>query len=197
MFTGIIEEKGKIVGWTGNGRGKKTLHIFGPSVARQLKVGRSISVNGVCLTVTQRTKTRFSCDLTLETLRRTNMGQLQVGDAVNLETALTLDKPLDGHLVQGHVDGTGRVKLYSRRKGGTILRVTIPEKLSPYVAEKGSIAIDGVSLTVTKVRGDAFEVVLIPHTEEVTNLDKKKVGDVVNLEIDPIARYLSRFIHAN
>ena len=183
MFTGIVQATGKILRLD-------PLEIDCPQLDRKdVAIGDSISVQGVCLTVTQLTKTGFTADVSTET-RRVTTGLDEAGVAVNLEKALALGDRLGGHLVSGHIDGIGEVLSFA----GGVLRVRAPRELARYVARKGSICVDGVSLTVNRVEGDTFEVFLIPHTQEVTTLGRLAAGAKVNLEVDLIARYLERLV---
>ncbi len=191
MFTGIIQEKGKVAKIDRKSRAG-TIAIAAPRLARHVRYGGSISVNGACLTVTKRLGSVLFFDIHSETWSRTNFRDLKVGARVNLEGSLSLGDPLDGHLVQGHVDGRGKVLRHQRIRGGSVMEVEIPKRLEPLIAEKGSVSVDGVSLTVTHVNGSSFQVALIPHTLQRTNLADRHPGDHVNLEIDPIARYLRR-----
>lgn len=191
MFTGIIQEKGKVKTIDRN-RSGGTLVISAPRLARRIRMGASVSVNGACLTVTGRHQHTLTFDIHSETWSRTNFRDLAPGAPVNLEAALSMGDPLDGHLVQGHVDGTGEVLEHRKEGGGSVMEVGIPKRLAPFIAEKGSVSIDGVSLTVTRANHSSFQVALIPHTLQKTNLSGRRTGDRVNLEIDPIARYVQR-----
>jgi riboflavin synthase len=192
MFSGIIAAVGRI-SLIERGRDGLRLAIdAGKLGLRDVSVGDSITVNGACLTVVKRGKKRFSVDVSRETLRVT-AGLDREGE-VNLEKALRLSNKLDGHLVLGHVDGVGKVTKVERLGANRLLRVRAPASLSRYIARKGSIAVDGVSLTVNAVRGAEFEVNLIPHTLAVTTLRDRRAGDRVNLEVDPLARYAERLL---
>ncbi|MFG1695732.1 riboflavin synthase [Nonomuraea sp. NPDC049309] len=193
MFTGIIEEKGEVTAIEHAGGGA-LLSVRGPLVTSDAKHGDSIAVNGVCLTVVEVDGDVFTVDVIKESLDRSSLGGLTVGSAVNLERAVRADQRLGGHIVQGHVDGTS--VLLSRRPGESWddLRFSLPEALSPYVAEKGSIAIDGISLTVTTVDDESFGVSLIPTTLKLTTMGERQVGDVVNIEVDVIAKYVERLV---
>jgi riboflavin synthase len=185
MFTGIVEELGSVRSLSA-GR----LEVGCELVAGDSEVGSSVAVNGVCLTVVDRAPDRLAFDLSRETLRRSSLGRLAPGDPVNLERPLTLAGRLGGHLVQGHVDGVAQVEAIERRSGGATLTVRLPESLARYVVEKGSISVDGVSLTVTTVSDGRFSVALIPHTLATTTLGAVRAGDAVNLEVDLIAKYV-------
>jgi riboflavin synthase len=192
MFSGIIAAVGKI-NRIERAKDKLRLDIASGKLGlRDIAIGDSISVNGACLTVVKRTKKSFSVDVSRETLRCT-AGLDRTGD-VNLEKALRLSDRLDGHLVLGHVDGVGTVTEAGRLGANRLLRVRSPAALSRYIARKGSIAVQGVSLTVNAVRGTEFEVNLIPHTLAVTTLKDLRTGDRVNLEVDPLARYAERLL---
>jgi riboflavin synthase len=192
MFTGIIAAVGKI-SRVEPGKGGLGIAIDAGELGLSgLKVGDSVAVNGVCLTVVKRGKKSFSVDVSRETLRCT-VGLDQMG-GVNLEKALRLSDRLDGHLVLGHVDGVGKVVCFEAVGKNRLLRVRAPTDLARYIARKGSIAVHGVSLTVNAVRGAEFEVNLIPHTLAMTTLKHLRVGDGVNLEVDPLARYAERLL---
>jgi riboflavin synthase len=187
MFTGIVLAIGRVVE-AGHGR----LRIAAPDIAHTLAVGGSIAVNGACLTVVERDEESFTADVVPETARRTNLGDLSAGDQVNLEPPLTLQTPLDGHLVQGHVDATAAVTAEQPAATGRELAIELPPQLRPFVAEKGSIAVDGTSLTVAQLTDTAFTVALIPHTLEHTIAGAYRPGSKVNLEVDLLARYVAR-----
>lgn len=193
MFTGIIEGTGTVRALRSDGRAGRLIVDVGDRL-RGARIGDSIAVNGVCLTVAAMTATEFEADLSAETLARTTLGDLRPGDAVNLERPLAVGDRLGGHLVQGHVDGVGRVT--GRRGDGDApdLEIAAPRHLTRYIVEKGSIAVDGVSLTVAAVSQDRFTVCLIPHTGAVTTLGALEPGDAVNLEIDVLAKYVERLI---
>ena len=189
MFTGIISAVSKVVLADPN-----RLGIDNAGITRRLKVGGSIAVNGCCLTVVKKRGPVFFADVVPETLRRTNLGALRIGSEVNLELPLIASSLLDGHLVQGHVDATGRVKTVERAASGRELTIELPAAVASFVAVKGSIAVDGMSLTVAAVDKPAgtFRVALIPHTIEVTIARDYKRGSIVNLEADVVARYVAR-----
>jgi riboflavin synthase len=198
VFTGIVEELGEVVGLAPRGD-CAVLRVRTTVVAQGAACGASIAVNGVCLTVVHldgATPPVLTFDVMAETLQRSVIGALRPGDPVNLERPVPVSGRLDGHIVQGHVDGTGSI--LSRRPGDAweSVRCSVPPELSRYLAEKGSIAIDGVSLTVTAVGADWFEVGLIPQTLRVTTLGRKRPGDPVNLEVDVIAKYTERLLAA-
>ena len=187
MFTGIIEEVGKVT----SAQSEK-LVISASEVLQEIEMGGSIAVNGICLTVTSFSTSSFSVDIMLETLERTNLGLLSVRDEVNLERPLTLGKPLGGHLVQGHVDDTGRVAFITQQGGAKLFRFEAPPEVMRYVVEKGFIAVDGVSLTVVAKDASSFQVSVVDFTREHTTLGSRRVGDVVNLEVDIIAKYVEQ-----
>lgn len=194
MFTGIVEEVGQLKAITRRGGGV-SLSIAAHRVTQGLTQGESIAVNGVCLTVVDCDAASFRVDVSPETLRRTNLGALRTGDGVNLERALRLGERLGGHYVTGHVDGTGTITRKVRE--GNALNYTIrtsPEILR-YIVAKGSIAVDGISLTVVSLEETSFSVSIIPHTAQVTTLGKKGPGDMVNLECDLLGKYVEKFLH--
>ncbi len=193
MFTGLVEEKGAIVSRSPRGPGAR-LVVACPVLCKlaPLELGESISVDGVCLTVDKILKDAFEADVSSETLTKTTLGSVPVGGPVNLERALPLGGRMGGHIVSGHVDGTGTVA--EKRAVGDTLQVafTMPRDLARYVAQKGSICVNGVSLTVNEVSLDRFSVVLVPHTIQKTSLHGIDVGAKVNLEVDVLARYVAR-----
>jgi riboflavin synthase len=189
MFTGIVEELGRVRALEDRGGGAR-LVVHGATVSRDSSVGDSVAVNGVCLTAVEVTGEALSFDLGRETLDRSTLGDLRAGDPVNLERPLTLATRLGGHLVQGHVDGVAPVRSVDRNGAGASIRIALPPSLRPYVVERGSIAVDGVSLTVTVVDDEGFEVALIPHTLAATTLGERGPGDGVNLEADVVAKYV-------
>jgi riboflavin synthase len=196
MFTGIVEELGEVTSLIGGGGDSAVIAVRGPLVTSDARHGDSISVNGVCLTVIDNENGVFTADVMGETLRRSSLGALRVGSEVNLERAALAGSRLGGHLVQGHVDGVGR--LQSREPAGEweVLRFELPQALQKYVVEKGSITVDGVSLTVMAVDDESFSVGLIPTTLKMTVLGSKAVGDPVNLEVDVIAKYVEKMLGA-
>jgi riboflavin synthase len=188
MFTGIIEERGTV-----RSRDGSRLVVGCRTVAADSPVGASVAVNGTCLTVVSNDGASLAFDLSDETLARTDLGELEAGAPVNLERPVSLAARLGGHIVQGHVDGVGRVEAVEPdAEGGATLRVVVPIELQRYVVHKGSIAIDGVSLTVAEIAGDAVAIALIPHTLDVTTLGQVAPGDRVNLEVDVLAKYVER-----
>jgi riboflavin synthase len=192
VFTGIVEVLGRVARAESASAGRRLgiTAAFVPPPA----IGDSISVNGCCLTVVASSIEGFEVEVVRETLDRSTTGELEVGDSVNLERAMRLDARLDGHLVQGHVDGVGTVRTVADEGGARRVRIAMPVQLAPYVAEKGSIAVDGTSLTVTRADHDTFEVALIPHTLERTVASRYAIGVRVNLEADIVARYVARLM---
>lgn len=197
MFTGIIRGVGKIAESSDVGGDRRLAIDLGGLELQALTVGDSIAVNGVCLTVTRCGADRFCADVSVETLRVTTLGGLGIGADVNLEPALRVGDALDGHFVMGHVDGVGHVRTLTPSARSTRLELEMPAALAPYVARKGSIAVDGVSLTINSVSGNVFEVNIVPHTSEMTIISGYQVGTAVNIEIDMIARYLERLAMAD
>jgi riboflavin synthase len=194
MFTGIVEELGEVVYLTDAGGDSAVVAVRGPVVTSDAKHGDSISVNGVCLTVIDNVDGVFTADVMGESLRRSSLGALRPGSPVNLERAATVGTRLGGHLVQGHVDGVGRIVAREPADEWEVLRFSLPPELARYVVEKGSITVDGVSLTVMEVTDDTFSVGLIPTTLKLTVLGGKAVGDPVNLEVDIIAKYVEKML---
>jgi riboflavin synthase len=193
VFTGIVEELGSVVAVEPLPDAAR-LRIRGPLVTSDAVHGASIAVNGVCLTVVELTDGEFTADVMRESLDRSSLGALEVGSPVNLERPVTLAARLGGHLVQGHVDGTGQILERTPSEHWEIVRVSLPDDLGRYVVEKGSITVDGVSLTVVEAARDWFSVSLIPTTLELTTLGAKGVGDPVNLEVDVVAKYVERML---
>jgi len=189
MFTGIVEELGGVTKISDN-----AMTVQASKVTEDLKLGDSIAVNGTCLTAVNFSRTEFSVDLSPETMRRTSLGQLSEGSPVNLERALLASDRMGGHIVQGHVDGTGRV-MSSRVDGDSIIfRIRAPKRLNPYIVEKGFIAVDGISLTVVKRGASSFTLAVIPYTLKNTNLASVSIGDRVNLEADILAKYVESLL---
>ncbi|WP_420175516.1 riboflavin synthase [Luteococcus sp. OSA5] len=195
MFTGIVEELGSVESIQ-HGTESAVLRIRGPLVVSDATHGASISCNGVCLTVVEHDQASFSVDVMAESLRRSSLGELVEGSPVNLERAMAANGRFGGHVVQGHVDGTARILKRTPGERWEVVRFELPAALSRYVVEKGSITVDGVSLTVSAIGDDFFEVSLIPTTLELTTLGSKQVGDVVNLEVDVLAKYVERMLAA-
>lgn len=193
MFTGIVEELGAVVAVENLGDASR-FRLRGPVVTEDAKHGDSIAVNGVCLTVVDTTDGEFTADVMAETLNRSSLGALAAGSRVNLERPMALGGRLGGHLVQGHVDGTGTILERTPGEHWEIVKIALPAALSRYVVEKGSITVDGVSLTVVDAADDYFTISLIPTTLALTTLGIKKAGDPVNLEVDVLAKYVERLL---
>jgi riboflavin synthase len=191
MFTGIITEIGKILSIQ-----PEIMIVSGSQILNKVELGCSIAVNGTCLTVTQFDSKSFTVGLAEETLKRTNLGSLKNGDPVNLERALALGGELGGHLVQGHIDGTGRITALMPASGSTIFRFEAPLEIMKYVVEKGFIAIEGISLTIAKSEIGYFETSVVDYTKNNTNLKFHEIGDPVNLEVDVMAKYVERFMQS-
>jgi riboflavin synthase len=196
MFTGLVEALGTVVRIQAAGSGKE-LVVVEPTVAPELSVGESIAVNGACLTVVEHDHQAFRFQAGPETLLRTNLGALVAGDRVNLERALRLGDRLDGHLVQGHIDGVGHIVERRREGDWEVVWFRCPAELAAQMVSKGSVAVDGVSLTLVSVTSDRFSVALIPHTLEKTTLGFKHVGAAVNLETDLLAKYVWKCLHGS
>ena len=192
MFTGIIEEKGTVRSIS-HGSNSAKLFLSAKTVCENTKTGDSIAVNGICLTVTHLEPEGFSADVMAETLARSSLGSLHAGGAVNLERALTLSSRIGGHMVSGHIDGTGTISSVRTDDIATVYTIDCDKKLLRYIIEKGSIALDGISLTVCSVTDSAFSVSIIPHTAEQTTLAEKKRGDMINIECDMVAKYIEKF----
>lgn len=193
MFTGIIESAGEVQAIEVSAEGAR-LVVQAPEMAATTGIGDSVAVNGVCLTAVELTGGSIAFDAITETLRRTNLGALRVGQQVNLERPLRANGRFDGHVVQGHVDGTAELVSVTEEGAARRLRLRLPEELLRYVVEKGSIALDGISLTVAAVGDDWLEVAIIPHTWQVTSLGHKTPGDTVNVEVDILAKYVERLL---
>lgn len=194
MFTGIVEELGTLEAIKRDAFNME-LTFRAKKVLSDTQIGDSIAVNGVCLTVTYFTENNFTVDVMPETFRKTSLGELIIGSKVNLERALTLQTRLGGHLVSGHIDGAGKIKNKKREKNAVIVSIYAPPAILKYVVPKGSLAIDGISLTVVDHDEDSFWVSIIPHTASQTTLGFKERGDTVNLEVDVIARYLEKLLN--
>jgi riboflavin synthase len=193
MFTGIVRERGRIVSVEGSGEGL-TLSVEAPATAARLAIGDSISIDGVCLTVVEVADGRVALHTVPETLARSTLGALAAGDEVNVEPPLRVGEPLGGHYVQGHVDAIGRVRSVEPEGDGIRIIVEAPSDLLRYCVEKGSIAVDGVSLTIADLEPDAFTVALVPHTLQATTLAALAPGEGVNLEVDVLAKYVERLL---
>lgn len=196
MFTGIIEHLGKVASLTASRDGGRLAIDLtsAPQIAAEIKQGDSIAVNGCCLTVVEHDKKHFSADLSGETLRRTSLGEKKPGDPVNLERPLTAGARLGGHFVQGHVDGVGRVTSLTPEGENWWLLIEVPENLRRYVAEKGSISIEGISLTVARWHDGVASIAIIPFTYQHTNVHALSAGDRVNLEVDILAKYVESLL---
>lgn len=192
MFTGIIEELGRVDS-IGSGR----LSILAAKVLEDVQLGDSIAVNGICLTVTSFDKRHFAADVMPETIRRTALRELKKGSPVNLERALTLSSRLGGHIVSGHIDGTGEVESFASEGNAVLLKVQAAPEILHYIVEKGSVALDGISLTVAEVTETDFTVSLIPHTREVTNLHAKQKGSPINIETDVLGKYVEKLLRGS
>lgn len=192
MFTGLIESIGRVIEIEKRGVWRLTI----ASELPQMEIGSSIAVNGACLTVIFSKKGLFSVEVMKETLERSNLSLLKIGDEVNLERALRIGDRLEGHFVLGHVDCMGKIVEVIPEGGSRRMWVSIPEEYSDYVVSKGSIALDGVSLTIASVEGSSFSVALIPHTLKVTNLGSRRVGDLINIEFDILGKYIHKMLKA-
>ena len=195
MFTGLIEEVGTVMAVRASGYATE-LQIAAPETAKHISAGESIAVNGCCLTLTSRRSDCLTFDLLEETIARTNLHNLQQNNLANLERALRADSRLGGHFVQGHVDCVSRIVAFEKDGADFRLEVELPQKFAHYVAEKGSIAINGISLTVAEVLPDSLVTWIIPYTKRHTNLDSAKAGELVNLEFDILAKYVERMVTA-
>jgi len=193
LFTGIVEAVAPVVSIE-PGRGGARLVVEAPGLSSEVKLGDSVAVNGCCLTVVANASGRLHFDAVQETLERTSIGDLRPGARANLERAVRADARLDGHVVQGHVDGTGRVRALERRDDDVRFAVSCDEEITRYLVPKGSVAIDGVSLTVVSLSDAGFDVALIPHTLAETNLGDRSPGDRVNLEADVLGKYVVRYL---
>ncbi len=187
MFTGIVEEVGKVTSAQ-----PRTLVMVASKILQRMELGGSIAVNGVCLTITSFNANSFSVDIMPETIKRTNLGLLSAGDRVNLELPLALGGQLGGHLVQGHIDATGKIVLVIREDEATIIKFDAPAEVMRYTVERGFITVDGVSLTVTAKDTSSFWVSIVDYTRRHTILSSRQVGDLVNLEVDIIAKYVEQ-----
>ena len=193
MFTGIIEDKGRVLKVEYRGQ-EKRLTIGMPPHLTEVQLGDSININGVCLTVARKGQQSIELDLSKETLQRSALGELKQGDEVNLERALRLSDRLGGHIVNGHIDGIGVIIEKKKERDFLQLTIRIPESVSKYVVQKGSIAIDGISLTVNEYQGGEIRLTLIPYTIEKTTLVDKKVGDRLNVEADILGKYVEKLL---
>jgi riboflavin synthase len=193
MFTGIVEEMGVVQVFERQKRSAR-LSILAKRVLEDLAIGDSITINGVCLTVTGKTDKELTTDVSFETLTVTNLGDFKTGDAVNLERAVRVNSRLGGHLVTGHIDGVGMIRDRRQEEDAWLLTIEIPKDLLRYCIKKGSIAVDGISLTINQVTDREIQVAVIPHTAKATTLGLKGVGTTVNLECDLIGKYLERLL---
>jgi riboflavin synthase len=191
VFTGIVEERGEVVAVTDLPDAAR-ITVAGPLVTSDVKRGDSIAVNGVCLTVVDVENGAFTADVMRETLTRSSLDKIATGDSVNLERAARVDARLGGHIVQGHVDGTGVIRSREPSENWDLVRIGLPPQLNRYLVEKGSITVDGVSLTVVEIKDEEFTVSLIPETLRATTLGTRQPGDRVNLEVDVVAKYVER-----
>lgn len=189
MFTGIIEEVGRI-----KAMGSGVLQVAASKVLEDVQLGDSIAVNGICLTVTEFNSSSFWADVMPETVRRTSLAELKIGSPVNLERALTLSSRLGGHIVSGHIDGTGRIVSLKDDKNAILMKIAADTDILHYIVEKGSVALDGISLTVAAVTDRDFTVSLIPHTRQVTNLGSKGEGSLINIENDVVGKYVEKLL---
>ena len=192
MFTGIIEGLGNIVSFDKktNNRSAAKMKIHIGKIAKGLKIGDSVAINGVCLTAVSISKGITEFEMVGETIKKTNLGSLERGDKVNIERSLKIGERLEGHFVLGHVDGIGIISKIEKQSNQIQIWIKLPKGLSKYVIKKGSITVDGISLTVVDVLKDQFSVSIIPHTVQITNLSYKKVGDKVNIETDILGKYI-------
>lgn len=193
MFTGIIEEVGKVQGIR-RGRNSAAVSIGAGMILEGIRLGDSIAGNGVCLTVTSFSQSGFTADVMHETLNRSSLGSLRAGSPVNLERAMPANGRFGGHIVSGHIDGTGTISAIAKDDNAVWYTVKAGPHILRYIIEKGSVAVDGVSLTVAKIHNDGFSVSIIPHTAAQTILSEKRIGDIVNLENDCIAKYVERLL---
>ena len=194
MFTGIIEETGKVEA-VAKGSNSAVITIAAAKVLEDTKIGDSIAVNGVCLTVTSISGRKFNADVMAETLRRSSLGLLKHGSKVNLERAMAANGRFGGHIVSGHIDGVGVISSFEKEDNAVWVEIEAPAKILRYIVEKGSIAIDGISLTVAKLTDSSFAVSVIPHTGEETTLLNRNPGDIVNLENDIVGKYVERLMN--
>jgi riboflavin synthase len=193
MFTGLIEEVGSVIAVRGSNRGAQ-LQITAPRIAKKISTGDSVAVNGCCLTLSSQRGDQLTFDLLEETIGRTNLKVLQPDTPINLERALSADGRFGGHLIQGHIDCTSPILAFEERAGDHRLEVQLPAEFAHYVVTKGSIAMNGISLTVAEVLPKSLVVWIIPHTKRHTNLDRAKTDDLLNLEFDILAKYVERML---
>ena len=195
MFTGIIQAQGNIKEIRASNKGAVFVLNSNSLYLSDISIGDSIAVNGVCLTVTQLDKNYFSSDISQETLDCTTFSQLKKGQNINLEKSLRLNQGVDGHIVSGHVDGVGKITLIAIEGDSTRMKIKVDDNLVKYIVKKGSICVNGVSLTVNEIDGNVFDVNIVPHTFSVTTLDELKVNSQVNIEIDIIARHIEQLLN--
>ncbi|WP_017416330.1 riboflavin synthase [Clostridium tunisiense] len=195
MFTGLVEEIGVVEAISKSTKSAR-ITIKANKVLEEVKLGDSICTNGVCLTVTSFSSSKFTVDAMAETMRRSNLSNFSIGEEVNLERALRVGDRLGGHIVSGHIDGMGTISSFEKEDNAVWITINTSEQILKYIVQKGSIAIDGVSLTVAYVDNKVFKVSIIPHTKDLTTLLRKKVGDVVNLECDVLGKYVEKFLGA-
>jgi riboflavin synthase len=193
MFTGIIEGPGTISGIKQSGQSRR-MAVNADYALDNTKIGDSIAVNGACLTVVSFSGSRFEVDVSPETVAKTTLGKAKIGDRVNLERALRISDRIDGHLVSGHIDGIGTIKSRKTQENAIIITFNIPKTVAYYIIKKGSIAVDGISLTVNECDHESFQVSIIPHTAKLTTFGFKKISDSVNVETDMIGKYVERFV---
>jgi riboflavin synthase len=193
MFTGLIETKG-IITRTERAEGGMRLEVYAPDFGRDMAIGDSVAVDGVCLTIVKFIRGAFLVDVSDESMTRSTLGRLQQGSHVNLERALRLSDRLGGHIVSGHVDAIGKLSMRQQGGNSSVYRFTAPPEVLEFLVEKGSVAVDGISLTVARLHPDGFAAAVVPHTEEVTTLKDKPNGAEVNLEVDMFAKYVRRYV---
>lgn len=196
MFTGLVEEIGTVTSIVKSAKSAR-ITVKAKTVLEKVRLGDSISTNGVCLTVTQFSSESFSVDVMAETMRRSNLHLLTPGDAINLERALLVGDRLGGHIVSGHIDGMGTIVDFTKEDNAIWITISTSPVILKYIVQKGSIAIDGISLTVAYVDESVFKVSIIPHTRDVTTLLKKKVGEIINLECDMLGKYIEKLLLSN
>jgi riboflavin synthase len=193
LFTGLVVESGDIISLTRRGNGARLL-LDAQALGREAKPGDSIAINGTCLTVVEIRGTNLAFDISDETLKSTNLGELRARDRVNLEPALRLNDRLGGHFVTGHIDGIGRIRSKTLEGEGYKIVIETEPWIAEYLVEKGSVAVDGISLTVVDVMRDGFSLVIIPHTAKLTTIGQKSAGDRVNVEVDILGKYVSKYL---
>lgn len=193
MFTGLVQELGRVVALTGDGNGYR-LSIKAQNIMEQLQIGDSVAVNGACLTVVEKSANGFAVDVMPETARCTLIGSLHADEGVNLERPLVFGEGLEGHMVTGHIEGVGRILHRQEEGNAVVFRIGCTKELSHYIVPKGSIAVDGISLTVVEVDENSFTISIIPHTMKMTTLGFKREGDRVNLETDILAKYIEKLM---